>query len=214
MNVQGAGGLPDYICRIAKAIKKTGKTTSQAISIAVSRVKVWASGKGVDKDTQTKAAAAVAEWEALRAKSHAKSAGKKVVKASRTGEVLCLANTSYNVDAVRDAWYGQSASWEKQNASSYNADDYAMARPYVKELWSDYLIVQADDSGLYRVDYEVADDGDVTFDDPTPVKVQYVTLSADSMVGHDLSDADLLRIVAFTPRCQFSALDLVLRTAG
>lgn len=68
--------MPDYICRIAKAIKKTGKTTSEAISIAVSRVKVWASGKGVDKDTQAKAAAALAEWEKLRAKSHAKSAAK------------------------------------------------------------------------------------------------------------------------------------------
>jgi hypothetical protein len=75
--VQGAGGLPDYICRIARAIKKTGKTTSEAISIAVDRVKVWASGKGVDKDTQAKAAAAVAEWEKLRAKSHAKTAAKK-----------------------------------------------------------------------------------------------------------------------------------------
>jgi hypothetical protein len=77
--------LPDYICRIARAIKKSGKTTSEAISIAVSRVKVWASGTGVDKDTQAKAAAALAEWEKLRAKSHAKTAAKdagKDVKAS------------------------------------------------------------------------------------------------------------------------------------
>lgn len=79
--VQDAGGLPDYICRIAKAIKKTGKTTSEAISIAVSRVKVWAAGKGVDKETQAKAAEAVAAWEKLRAKSHAKSAGKKAAHA-------------------------------------------------------------------------------------------------------------------------------------
>jgi hypothetical protein len=76
--VQGAGGLPSYLCRIAKAIKKTGKSTSQAISIAVSRIKVWAAGKGVDKDTQAKAAAALAEWEKLKAKSHAKSAAKDV----------------------------------------------------------------------------------------------------------------------------------------
>jgi hypothetical protein len=79
--VQKAGGLPDYICRIARAIKKTGKTTSEAIAIAVSRIKVWASGKGVDKDTQAKAAAALAEWEEERAKSHVKS-GAKDVKAS------------------------------------------------------------------------------------------------------------------------------------
>lgn len=114
--VENAGGLPDYICRIARAIKKTGKTTSEAISIAVSRVKVWASGKGVDKDTQGKAAAALAEWEKLRAKSHAKTAAK---------------------DAAKDV-----------KASAH------------------------------------------------------------------ISDADLLRIVAFTPRCEFSALDRVLMLAA
>lgn len=67
--VEKAGGLPEYICEIARAIKKTGKTTSSAIAIAVSRVKVWASGKGVDKDTQAKAAKALAQWEAKRAKA-------------------------------------------------------------------------------------------------------------------------------------------------
>lgn len=82
MNVQDAGGLPDYICVIARAIKRSGKTTSEAISIAVDRVKVWATGKGVDKDTQTKAAAALAEWEAKRAKTHAKTAAKDAVKAT------------------------------------------------------------------------------------------------------------------------------------
>jgi hypothetical protein len=78
--VQDAGGLPDYICRIARAVKKSGHTTSEAISIAVSRIKVWAAGKGVDKDTQAKAAAALAEWEKLRAKSHAKTAAKDAAK--------------------------------------------------------------------------------------------------------------------------------------
>lgn len=68
------------ICRIARAVKKSGHTTSEAIAIAVSRVKVWAAGKGVDKDTQAKAAAALAEWEKLRAKSHAKSGAKKAEK--------------------------------------------------------------------------------------------------------------------------------------
>lgn len=80
--VQGVGGLPTYICEIARAVKKTGKTTSEAISIAVSRVKVWATGKGVDKDTQAKSAKAVAEWESKRAKSKSKTAAKDTVKAS------------------------------------------------------------------------------------------------------------------------------------
>jgi hypothetical protein len=114
--LENVGGLPDYICRIARAIKKTGKTTSEAIAIAVSRVKVWASGKGVDKDTQGKAAAALAEWEQKRAKSHAKTAAKDTKK--------------------------------------------------------------------------------------------------DVKASVDISDVDLLRIVAFTPRCQFSALDRVLMLAA
>jgi hypothetical protein len=78
LNVQKAGGLPEYVCIVAKAIKKSGKTTSEAISIALSRIKVWASGVGVDAKTQAKAAAALAEWEKLRAKSHVKSAAKKL----------------------------------------------------------------------------------------------------------------------------------------
>lgn len=100
------------ICQIARAIKKTGKSTSQAIAIAVSRVKVWASGKGVDKDTQAKAAKALAEWEKKKSQSHAKS-GKK------SGHALAASN-------------------------------------------------------------------------------------------FDVSDADLLRMVAFTPKCEFSALDQIL----
>lgn len=69
--------MPDFICRIARAIKRSGKTTSEAIAIAVSRVKVWASGKGVDKGTQAKAVAALGEWEKKRAETHAKSGAKK-----------------------------------------------------------------------------------------------------------------------------------------
>jgi hypothetical protein len=80
--VQGVGGLPSFICEIARAIKRTGKSTQNAIQIAVSRVKVWASGKGVSKDTQAKAAKAVAEWEAKKAKSKAKTKAKDTVKAS------------------------------------------------------------------------------------------------------------------------------------
>src|SRR3954468_20205701 len=114
--VQENGGLPDYICRIAKAVKKTGKTASQAIAIAISRVRVWATGKGVDKDTQAKAVAAVAEYEKLLAKTHAKTAAKKAGKAAlsnttRPAEILCLSDsvTVFNVDAVRAAWDAQTA---------------------------------------------------------------------------------------------------------
>ena len=46
---------------------------SRAIATAISRCKVWAAGgDGVKPDTQAKAAKAIAEWEALKAKSHLK----------------------------------------------------------------------------------------------------------------------------------------------
>jgi hypothetical protein len=95
--VQEAGGLPGYICEIAKDIhEERGKTVSQAIAIAVSRVKVWAAGgDNVDAKTRAKAAKAVAEWEALKGKNEAKKGAKKAertVAASHTDPVTGTAS--------------------------------------------------------------------------------------------------------------------------
>lgn len=77
--VERAGGLPEYICKVAKALIRSGMTTSRAIATSVSRIKRWAAGlDGVTKKTQAKAAAAVAEWEKKKASTHAKD----LVKAS------------------------------------------------------------------------------------------------------------------------------------
>ncbi len=71
--VQEAGGLPPYIRKIARAIERTGRPLSSAIPIAISRIKVWAAGgDGVTPKTRAKAAAALAQWMALRAKAGAK----------------------------------------------------------------------------------------------------------------------------------------------
>ena len=73
--VENAGGLPKYIEDIALAlIRDHGMDRSRAIATAVSRVKKWAAGGGdVNADTKAKAAAAVAQWEKLKAKSGKKS---------------------------------------------------------------------------------------------------------------------------------------------
>lgn len=73
--VEEAGGLPKYIDEIARAIYWEGsikgpKGVSRAIRIAVGRVRKWAAGIGVNKDTQAKAAAALAQWEAKKAKAN------------------------------------------------------------------------------------------------------------------------------------------------
>jgi hypothetical protein len=62
-------GLPEYICRIARAINRDdpSKGISQVIAIAVNRVKVWArGGGGVTAKTRAKAAKAVTEWESKK----------------------------------------------------------------------------------------------------------------------------------------------------
>lgn len=68
--VEKHGGLPQYICEIAKDIVEGGRTVSSAIAIAVGRVKHWAV-TSTDPKTKAKAAAAVAQWEALKARAHA-----------------------------------------------------------------------------------------------------------------------------------------------
>lgn len=71
--VEDAGGLPPYVRKLARGIMRSGKTKSQAIAIAISRVKRWASGgEDVDADTRAKAAKALAQWESTKAKNKAK----------------------------------------------------------------------------------------------------------------------------------------------
>jgi peptidoglycan hydrolase-like protein with peptidoglycan-binding domain len=77
--VDYAGGLPSYIERIAKHLHyEKGKDISTAIAIAVNTVKKWATGVNhngskLKPDTVAKAQAAVAEWEAKKAKAKGKS---------------------------------------------------------------------------------------------------------------------------------------------
>lgn len=74
--VEKAGGLPDYIERIAKHIHyEGGKDISTAISMAISQVRKWAAGgEGVSAKTQALASKALSAWEALKAKNKAKTA--------------------------------------------------------------------------------------------------------------------------------------------
>lgn len=76
--VERAGGLPSYIERIAKHLHyEQGMPISRAIAVAVNTVKRWAKGgtvtahgttKRITPATQAKAAKAVAEWEAKKAR--------------------------------------------------------------------------------------------------------------------------------------------------
>lgn len=223
--VQGAGGLPDYICRIARAIKRSGKSTSQAIAIAVSRVKKWAAGgDNVDADTRAKAAKALAEWERLKAKSKSKSKAKHALAAShRDGDghpaVLCLAKADYNVDIVRAAWEtrqraARKAYWAANPAGRYEDAPSSM---WVKEQWTSHLIVSSDygsDRKLYKVPYTVDTQDNVTFSEPVQVKTQYVTVDDTEVDGNEITDADLQKMMATVGPCPKLPDHLLLLSIG
>lgn len=75
--------LPAYIQNVAKGVLKTGKTRSEAIAIAIGTVRKWASGGGdVSAEVRAASAKAIAEWEALKARSGGGKGGK--IAASHT----------------------------------------------------------------------------------------------------------------------------------
>ncbi len=218
--VEGVGGLPEYICRIARAIKRGGgKTTSQAIAIAVSRVKKWAAGgDDVDADTRAKAAKALAQWESKKARSKAKNAkrGSDTVNASHVDSaVLCLA-AAYNVDIVRQAFEARQRearkTWRAANPTgSYDDGPQSL---YVKEQWTTHLIVAngfGEGKVLFKIPYTVDEDGGVTFGDAVQVKTTYVVV-ADSELGDDgtLTDADLKKLMELCGPCPASPVDTML----
>jgi len=219
--VEGVGGLPEYICQIARAVKRTGKTTSQAVAIAVSRVKKWATGVGVDKKTQAKATKALAQWEAKKAANKTKTAAKEA--AGRVGmsnldtAVLNLAaTTTFNVDLVKQAFDNRQRdarkTWRAANPNATYEDGPQYL--YIKEQWTTYLIAASgygEGKSLYKIPYTVDTDGTVTFGDATEVQTQYVAVDG-SDIGDDgtLSDADLQKLMDLCGPCPNRAADRIL----
>lgn len=71
--VEANGGLPKYIEEVANSLHtKRGMPISQAIAVAISRIKKWAVTG--EPDTKAKAAKAIAQWNAMKAKAKAKKA--------------------------------------------------------------------------------------------------------------------------------------------
>jgi len=68
--VDKVGGLPRYIRMVAHALIRKGMSKSRAIATAVNTMKRWAAGgNNVTAKVQAAAAAALAEWESMRARS-------------------------------------------------------------------------------------------------------------------------------------------------
>lgn len=177
--VENAGNLPPYIRKLARAIEKNGHDLSSAISIAISRVKAWASGgDDVDADTRAKAAKAVAQWEALKAKNKAK----KIATLSREDgtEFLMLSNVGeFNTEIVRRSWDAEQRAQRQEYQKTHPSSD-GLASPayelfpysWIRELWTTFIIVEVEAKQGYlyqKVPYTVSGN-DVTFGEPSPVE--------------------------------------------
>jgi len=191
--VEKSGGLPNYICQIARAVMRSGKSKSQAIAIAVSRVKKWAAGAdNVNADTRAKAAKAVAQWEKLKGKNKAKNvvAASYVTSDGEEDTYLMLTYIpSYRTDIVRMAWDAQERvrreAWEQTHRpqESLMGDEIRDASSYypyrwIKELWTDFILIECEIAGqpeLWKVPFSVQPlTQEVTFGDPVEVRQVYV----------------------------------------
>lgn len=214
--IERAGGsLPNYVCKVAKGIMRSGRSKSSAIAMAISQIKRWAAGgEDVEADTRAKAAKALAQWEALKAKAKAKRA----VKATNDqgGQYLFFANSDvpeFSVDVVRQRWEAMQAAERRRKQEEYRREHPEVGNVptpdidmpdlpyfYIVDMWTSHLIVEANNTGRFlKVPYEVRGD-DVFFGPAQPVIRTYEEVPADITVvdDEDLSDYEIAALSALS----------------
>lgn len=178
--VQNAGHLPPYVRKLARAISRNGKSLDSAIAIAISRIKVWAAGGGdVNADTRAKAAKALAQWEALKAKN---AAGRVIKATNEAGsEYILLSNvSSFNTEIVRTAWEAAQRAERSRVSIEYDFQ-------WITELGTDYIIVNGDNGATrLRIPYTVDDNYEVTFGEPKKVVQLWVTAEDDDLTAEEI----------------------------
>lgn len=191
--VEKSGGLPAYVCKVARAIKRKGRTTSAAIRLAIGTIRNWASGqKNVDADTRAKSVAALAAWEALKKKNAARKVGKKVKASNSSDDLVLLCVPSFNVDSVRTSW-DRGPSKEMWPHLVKDSDGYVRSG-WIEQLWSDFIIVTGDLEGdnqthYYRVMFEVDySTKEVEFGRPVEVKQSWDVVEDEDLDPSELDD--------------------------
>jgi HK97 family phage prohead protease len=188
--VTNVGGLPAFIRAIAHALIRSGHSESQAIQLAVGVVKNWASGQGhVSAKTRAKAAAAVAEWEAKKAASHA-SRGAMMADSKKMpyGDVE-YADPGYQKDGKKryplDSEEHCRAAWsyinQGDNAAQYTPDQLARVKAKIKAAAKKYGIEISDaqrDESLFEATQLYAPPPGV-FMRSFPLEDIHITRSAD-----------------------------------
>lgn len=68
--VEKVGGLPNYVCQVARAIARGGRALESAIPIAIGKIRDWAEGKdNVSEEVRARSQATMAEWDKKKAEA-------------------------------------------------------------------------------------------------------------------------------------------------
>lgn len=194
--VEKEGGLPKPIEDLAVELVKKGMNRSRAIATAISRAKHFAS-TSKDAKVRAKWSKAVADWERLKAKAHARpNANKMKASADVDGEVLVLAagyGSGYNTEIVTKAFDEQQrqyrVAYRSRNAFSGDSED--IPQLVLKELWTDCIIAyDPGEDQLYKVGYVVTSDRKVYFGDPIKVRLEYVPDEGMMEMGESEDDSE------------------------
>jgi phage head maturation protease len=179
--VENAGELPGYIREIARSIhEKRGMPLEQAIPIAIAQVKRWAAGGGdVEPDTRAKAAAAVAEWEALKAKNQASRKGFEVEGEEKAqGEDVLESSTYPFLPGTYEELREQLREQATKTLSSLSA---GLAHVEVMGTWPSSTVVTAyhanGKASSYEIPYTITMGNEdtletVKLDEPVPVELK------------------------------------------
>lgn len=106
----------------------------------------------------------------------------ELVAASKAaGAHVVVVNASVSIDGVRQAFY------DKLPAGSW---------AWIRECWSDFLVVDNDEGELYKIPWSEAN-GTITFGTPEEVVVEYVPAPSDA---EDVGEAGMLLLSRFVMR--------------
>jgi len=213
--VDETGGLPRYIRMVAHALLRRGMSKQRAISTAVATMKRWAANAGgkVSAKVQAAAAAALAQWERMKAQAHATKTVERAVEWNpwlERGEFASVKQVSPS--GFRD-FPKIEGTYEERLDAVRNAVTEALQEPYVTDgpsdgedraqkydyisidgTWEDRVIATCcsfdkgnGDQGKesYEMNYVMADDGSVTLSEPVPVKLTVYVEPADGDPGGD-----------------------------
>lgn len=121
----GGGALPEYIRIVRNGLMKHGHDEASATALAVAAMKKWARGGGhVTPKVRAAAAAALAQWEAMKGEAHAKSIHERIagiiVKAQSVAQIEAevdsqdrLEQRRRNSDSRKRTGHNEDRSWNQ-----------------------------------------------------------------------------------------------------